>query len=535
MWKRIGRIFGSNTVFQASVMISFFILIARILGVIRDRIFAVKFGASPELDGFFAAFRLPDLMFNLVIIGAFASAFIPVFMELKMAGKEKAGFKLISKLTNLVILLWVVSSLVILIFAPYFVKLITPGFSGQEFERTVFLTRLLLLSPLFLGLSNIASSTLNSYKRFFLTALAPSLYNIGIILGALFLAPHYGVVGLALGVILGAFLHFLTQWLGLKSLKFRYSFDFNFFTPKVKEIIKLAVPRVFTNSIYQLNLWVQTAAASFMVGGSISVLNFGQNIQGLPVGLVGVALSSAIFPTLTEIAIFGKKTEMKRKIIKALKIILFIIIPMSLFLIVLRAQAVRLILGAGHFDWRDTYLTAQVVGYLSISLFAQCFVFLLNQSFFAYKNTRTPFKAALVAFFLNIVFILLFSNRSNFSFHMGIEGVALAFSLASIAEATILMWSLRQKIGGFIRGILRYGLLILVFTSIAGLIVQVSKTYLGTILDLQYTIYVLLQGLIPFILGTLVFVSLAYIFKVPELLEFKKLLKKFFNLSQFLR
>ncbi|MDD3773855.1 MAG: murein biosynthesis integral membrane protein MurJ [Patescibacteria group bacterium] len=528
MREKIGKFFGENTVFQASIMISFFIFVARILGVIRDRIFAVKFGASAELDSFFAAFRLPDLMFSLVIIGAFASAFIPVFMELKLKGKEKLGFKLISKLTNLVIVLWVVSSLIILIFAPYFVKLVAPGFSGVEFDRTVFLTRILLLSPLFLGLSNIASSTLNSYKRFFLTALAPSFYNIGIILGALFLTPRYGITGLALGVILGAFLHFLTQWLGLKSLNFKYSFDFNFFTPKVKEIVKLAVPRVFTNSIYQLNLWVQTAAASFMIGGSISALNFAQNIQGLPVGLVGVALSSAIFPTLTEIALLGNHKEMRQKIIKALKIILLVIIPMSLFLIILRAQAVRLILGAGHFDWYDTQITASVVGYLSISLFAQCFVFLLNQSFFAYKDTRTPLKAALIAFFLNIFFILLFSNRSDFSLHLGIKGIALAFSLASMAEAGILMLCLRHKIGGFIKGIMRYGFLIAVFALASGLIVQASKTYLGTVLDLQYTIYVLLQGLIPFILGTVAFVSLIYIFKIPELSEFKKITKKVF-------
>jgi putative peptidoglycan lipid II flippase len=529
MKERFRKIFGENTVFQASIMISFFILVSRILGVVRDRLFAVRFGAGPQLDSFFAAFRLPDLMFSLVVVGAFASAFIPIFMELKMQGKTKQSFKLVSRTINLLFLFWSLAALVILIFAPFFVKIIAPGFSGDEFSRTVFLTRLLLLSPLFLGLSNVASSTLNSYKRFLLTALAPSFYNLGIILGTLFLAPRFGVVGIAIGVLFGALLHFLIQWVGLVRLPgFKYLFDFHIFSPKVKEVIYLAIPRVFTNSIYQLNLWVQTAAASFMLGGSITALNFAQNIQGLPVGLVGVAMSSAIFPTLTEIALLGNHEEMKNKIIKALKIILFVIIPLTLFLIILRAQAVRLILGAGNFDWHDTYVTSQVVGYLAISLFAQCFVFLLNQSFFAYRDTRTPLKAAAVAFLVNLLFILLSVNHSTFSLHLGIVGIALAFSLASITEATILMFNLRKKIGPFIRALIRYGAIILIFSLVASILVQITKTYLGTVLNLQHTIFVLIQGVVPLTLGILVFIVLAYFFKIRELWEFKKITARIF-------
>jgi len=528
MKERFRKLFGENTVFQASIMISFFILIARILGLVRDRLFAAQFGAGPELDTFFAAFRLPDLMYNLVVIGSFASAFIPVFMELKMKGDDKKSFEFISVLTNLLLILWVACSLIIFIFAPYFVKLVAPGFSGAEFDKTISLTRLLLLSPLFLGLSNVAGSTLNSYKRFLLTALAPCLYNIGIILGALFFAPSLGVVGLAWGVILGAVLHFIIQWAGMFKLKFKYSFNFNFLLPQVKSVVRLAIPRVFATSIYQLNLWVQTAAASFLMGGSITALNFAQNIQGLPVGLVGVALSSAIFPTLTEIALLGNHQEMRHKIIKALKIILFVIIPLTLFLIILRAQAVRLILGAGKFDWNDTYITAKVVGFLAISLFAQCFIFLLNQSFFAYKDTKTPFYAAILSFLLNVFFIVLFAGKLGINFNFGIEGVALAFSLSSMLQALILMLYLRKKIGPFISNIIKYGLVIFIFSLVASVVVQLTKTYLGTILDLQYAINVLLQGLVPLVLGTIIFLIFAYLFRIKELDEFKKIKHKLF-------
>jgi len=526
MKERLKHLFGENTIFQASLLISFFILVARILGLVRDRILASHFGAGNELDTFFAAFRLPDLMFNLIIIGSFASAFIPIFMELKLKDQKEDSWRLVSILLNLLLFLWLIGSILVFAFAPYFVKIIAPGFSGTELETTIHLTRLLLLSPLFLGISTIAGSVLNAHKRFFLTALAPSLYNIGIIVGALFFAPSLGMSGLAWGVILGAFLHFVIQWGGVLKLNFKYFWDFNFFNPHVKTVIKLAIPRVFTTSIYQLNLWVQTAVASFMLGGSISVLNFGQNIQALPVSLVGVALSSAIFPTLTEIALRGGKEEMRAKIIKALKIILLVIVPLSLFLILLRAQAVRVILGAGRFDWMDTYLTAKVVGYFSISLFAQCFVFLLNQSFFAFKDTRTPLKAAFWAFIANFVLIFLLTSKIQHFPHLGIEGIALAFSLASILEASILILNLKTKIGSFGKEIVSFGFKILILSLVSGVFVQLVKTFLGNTLNLSFGINVLLQGLISLIVGSLIFIFLAYFSRVRELEEFKRFFAK---------
>ncbi|MCD6194896.1 murein biosynthesis integral membrane protein MurJ [bacterium] len=518
---RIKRLFGENTVFQASLILSFFILVARILGLIRDRLFAAQFGAGSELDTFFAAFRLPDLIFNLVIIGSFSAAFIPVFMEVKLKKDEKEGWRLVSILLNLLIFLWIACALVVFIFAPYFVKLIVPGFSGEQLSLTAHLTRILLLSPLFLGLSNVAGSTLNAYKRFFLTALAPSLYNLGIIIGALVFAPSKGVIGLAWGVILGAVLHFLVQWIGLFQLRFRYFFDFNFWHPKAKEVIFLAIPRMLATSVYQLNLWIQTFAASYMAGGAISVLNFGQNIQSLPVGLVGVALSSAIFPTLTEIAFYGQREKMRLKIIKALRMILFIILPLTLFLIVLRAQAVRVILGAGHFDWLDTYLTAKVVGYFAVSLFAQCFILLLNQVFFALKDTWTPFKISFLSFIVNSVLIFLFTARLEFLPRLGPEGVALAFSLAAFFQACLLILKLKGKIGDFVSELWSFGFKVLVLSLLAAVFVQVIKTFLGEVLDLQYGLNVLIQGGAAFVVGAIVFLLLAKLFDLSELKEFK--------------
>ncbi|MCD6422421.1 murein biosynthesis integral membrane protein MurJ [bacterium] len=524
---RIRRLFGENTVFQASVLISFFILVARLLGLVRDRLFAIQFGASPELDTFFAAFRLPDLIFNLVIIGSFSAAFIPVFIEVRnREGKEKA-WDLVTQLLHLLILLWVAGAGLVFVFAPYFVKLITPGFTGETLQRTIYLTRLLLLSPLLLGLSNLAGSTLNAYKRFFLTALAPSLYNLGIILGAVFLAPKLRVEGLAWGVILGAFFHFFIQWIGLLDLGYRYQLRWQLFGNRVKEVIKFAVPRVLATSIYQLNLWVQTAGASFMLGGAISALNFAQNIQSLPVGLVGVALSSAIFPTLTEIALYGRKEEMVQKISKALRMILFIVIPLSLFLILLRAQAVRIILGAGHFDWQDTEITARLVGYFAISLFAQCFVLLLNQAFFAQKDTLTPLKASFFTFLLNAFLIWFFIAPISFLPRLGPEGIALAFSLSSFFQAGYLFVCLKRRLQTSF-SVASFGLKVLSLSLFAGVFVQLTKTFLGEWLDLSLGINVLLQGGVAFLVGVGVYGFVGYLFGFKELKEFAKIKNKLF-------
>ena len=298
-------------------------------------------------------------------------------------------------------------------------------------------------------------------------------------------------------------------------------FDFNFWHPKAKEVIFLAIPRMLATSVYQLNLWIQTFAASYMAGGAISVLNFGQNIQSLPVGLVGVALSSAIFPTLTEIAFYGQREKMRLKIIKALRMILFIILPLTLFLIVLRAQAVRVILGAGHFDWLDTYLTAKVVGYFAVSLFAQCFILLLNQVFFALKDTWTPFKISFLSFIVNSVLIFLFTARLEFLPRLGPEGVALAFSLAAFFQACLLILKLKGKIGDFVSELWSFGFKVLVLSLLAAVFVQVIKTFLGEVLDLQYGLNVLIQGGAAFVVGAIVFLLLAKLFDLSELKEFK--------------
>jgi putative peptidoglycan lipid II flippase len=203
-----------------------------------------------------------------------------------------------------------------------------------------------------------------------------------------------------------------------------------------------------------------------------------------------------------------------------------VIIPLSIFLIILRAQAVRVILGTGRFDWEATILTARALGYFSISLFAQCFVFLLNQAFFAFKDTKTPLLAASVAFFSNLFFIFLFASPFALFEGLGVAGVALAFSLASILEASILIFKLGKRIGEFEKDIIFFGLKIVILSVICGVVVQLVKTILGNMLDLSFGINVLLQGFISLFFGVLIYVLLAHFLKINELREFKKFFNK---------
>ena len=380
----------------ASVYIAFFSLFSRILGIFRDRIFASRFGAGNELDAYFAAFRIPDFIFNLLVIGALSAAFIPVFTRYLSRDHEDEAFKISNSVLNLVLILWLFIALLIFIFARPIMGLLVPGFDTEKLSLTVNLTRIMLLSPLFFGISAVAGSMLNSYRRFFSFALAPVLYNLGIIIGALILIPRMGVYALAVGVVIGAFLHMLLQQINVYLLGFRYQRVLDLNHPGVRRIVKLALPRIIGMAVDQINLFVQTILGSILIVGTVAAFNLANNLASLPVGLFGVALATAVFPTLAEKAGLRRDSEFVFELSRVSRVILFLTIPTSVMIILLRAQIVRLILGTGHFDWQDTRLTFGILGYLAISVFALALVPLLSRAFYAFEDTKTPDRKSVV-------------------------------------------------------------------------------------------------------------------------------------------
>src|SRR3989338_11285854 len=416
-----------NSITMAALLVGGSSLVSRLLGIFRDRILAGQFGAGDTLDVYYAAFRLPDLIFNLLVLGALSAGFIPIFTSLikspllklrSLLGHEyKEAWQLANNVLNILVLGLLLLCGLGVIFAPQIIQLITPGFSREKIDLTVGLSRIMFLSPIFLGISGVFGGILQSFKRFFVYAMSPIFYNIGIIIGALYLVPLWGIYGLAWGVVLGASAHLAVQLPTLIQLGFKYSFQFDLKNKKVRQIWLMMVPRTMSLAISQLNLLVITVIASTLSSGSLSVFNFANNLQSFPVGIFGISFAIAAFPAMSAAA-FDKKNLVK-DLSQTVRQILFFIIPSTVLLLALRAQIIRVILGTGQFDWQDTVLTIDTLGFFCLSLFAQALIPLLVRVFYARLTAKTPFIIGLIAALANIFLSIWLSDR------LGVAGLAL--------------------------------------------------------------------------------------------------------------
>lgn len=425
----------------AALIIGAASLVSRLVGVWRDRILASTFGAGTSLDVYYAAFRLPDFLYNLIILGALTAGFIPVFSEYVERKGNAAAMKLTGTVVSLVGVVMAILGFVLVVGAPWIVPFVTPGFDASQMALTVQLSRIMFLSPFFLGLSAVMGGVLQSSRRYLPFALAPVLYNFGIIFGALVLVPRFGIAGVAWGVVIGAFFHLFVQTsvvvrLGLRRLSvpsFRYE--------GVRRIILLMAPRTIGLAVTQINLLVLLAFASALPTGSVAVFNLANNLQAFPLGLVGVSFAVAAFPLMSRAVGGDRKQEFRRAFSGAARNIIFFILPTMTLFILLRAQIVRLILGQGKFDWDDTIRTASVLGWFAISLAAQSLVALLARAFYALQNTWTPLWIGIVSECVNVIGAWYLRGE------YGITGLAMAFSASAIIQCMLLIIFLRVKVG----------------------------------------------------------------------------------------
>jgi len=429
-----------TTITGGAIIIAFFSLLSRVLGLVRDRMLFSTFGAGDVLDTYYAAFRLPDLIFNTLVLGALSTAFIPVFLEYWHKDKEKA-WRIANSILNIMLVVLLALALLGFYFAPEMISWIAPGFDIEKRLVTAELTRIMLLGIIFLGLSNIASSILNAFKRFTAFAIAPVMYNVGIIIGIVVLVPYLGQEGLAWGVVLGAFMHFLIQLPAIARLGFRYSICFDFRMRGVRKIGWLMIPRTFGLAISQINQVVNTAIGSTLSIGTVAIFNAANNLQTVPIGIFAIPIALAYFSLFSEAWVKKDIPHLISSFSKAMRRILFIAIPSSIFIILLRAHIVRLILGAGAFDWTDTILTAQTLSFFAISLFAQSLIPLIARVFYALQDTKTPVIISSISLALNIYLSIKLSSI------MGVAGLGLGFSIASIINVFILWLFLRKRLG----------------------------------------------------------------------------------------
>jgi len=377
----------------------------------------------------------------------------------------------------------------------------------------------MFLSPIFLGISSVFGGILQSFKRFFVYSMSPIFYNIGIIIGALYFVPLWGIYGLAWGVVLGAIAHMIVQLPALVQLGFKYSFKFELKNPRVIKIWLMMVPRTMSLAISQLNLLVITVIASTLASGSLAVFNFANNLQSFPVGIFGISFAIAAFPALSAVA-FDKKNLVK-DLSLTVRQILFFIIPSTVILLALRAQIIRVILGTGKFDWQDTLLTIDTLGFFAISLFAQALIPLLIRVFYARHDSKTPFIIGLVAALVNIFLSIKLSGS------MGVAGLALAFSISNVINL-ILLWAwLNFEIGKIDEFKIFISTIKFSLAALScGLAVQGVKLLIGNQTDLDRFWEIALQGLAAGLAGILVYLLVCYILKSEELFNFWSSLRR---------
>lgn len=425
-------------------------VLSRILGLVREAAIAGQFGTSPAKDAYVAAFRIPDTLFLLIIGGAVGSAFIPVFTGLLRRGDEGRAWNLASTLINASVALLSLGGIVMGLAAPALVaSVVAPGFPPAQQALVVELVRIMLLSPLFLGLGGWAMGILNARQSFTLPALAPIFYNLSIIGGALFLAPVWGVHGLAWGVVLGALLHFGVQAPGLLRAGMRYSLRLKPRDEGAAEVGKLILPRIVGQAAFQVNIVAMTSFATFLPAGSLAAFDYSYLLMMLPHGVFAMSLATVTFPTMSAQFAEGDIDGLRGTLARAIKTLLFLIFPAAVGLFVLRSEIVASIFQFGFFDAASTELVALSLGYFALGLVAYAAVEVLTRAFYALHDTATPVGVSVATVLLNLGLSAALVRIGGW----GHEGLALSLAVTTTVEM-VLMWVLlgRKLPGWRLRG-----------------------------------------------------------------------------------
>lgn len=421
----------------------FFFVLSRGAGLAREIVIGARFGTSPELDAYLAAFRVPDILFQLVAGGALGSAFIPIFATYWTQENHKAAWLLFSRVVNLMSLLLVIIAGIVAFFAqPLVEQVIAPGFSPEQQQLTAVIMRWMLLSTIIFGASGLIMGALNAVQHFLLPAAAPVFYNVAIILGAVLLAPTLGIYGLVVGVIGGALLHFLIQLPGLWHVQARYRPVLSLGDPGVREVMRLMGPRVLGLFFVQMHFLVNTILASGLSTGSLSALNYAWLLMLLPQGIFAQSIATAIFPTFAAQVAADDVSAMRQSFGQIIRMIFFLTIPAAVGLYILRVPLITILLQRDAFTAESTVLVAYALQFYAMGLVAHAVVEITVRAFYALHNTWTPVVIGIGAMILNILLSLWWVADLQHG------GLALANSVATTLEMLLLLWLLRGRIGG---------------------------------------------------------------------------------------
>jgi len=501
---------------KAALILAVSSVVSALFGILRDRLLAGTFGAGQSLDIYYAAFKIPDFIYIISLSLVSVNALIPFFLEKESSSKEEAK-KFLDGMMSFYLAVIVFLSLGAFFAIPYLSDLVAPGFSPELKSKLVLLSRLLLLSPFFLGLSNLVSTVVQSHNKFFVYALSPIFYNFGIIAGIVFFLPAWGLAGVVFGVILGALAHFAIQLPAILKLGF-----FPLPSPKMdrKEVLKVAklsLPRTLGLGLNQIILIFITAFASLAGAGSIAVFNLSFNLQSVPLAVIGMSYSVAAFPTLAKLFVNDKRKEFLEQAVIAVRQIIFWSAPAAVLIIVLRAQIVRAIFGSGYFTWQNTRLTAAAMAIFAVSITAQSMIVLFVRAFYASGKTWKPIVANVLSacFIIGIVpvFLKLFEwshpLSSFFETVLRVKGVAgtkmlafpTAFSLGMIFNCAILFCLFQKEFGGVWSGVKKVFAEVLTASVLMGVVSYFLLGALDNIFDINTFVGILMQGIISAVFG----------------------------------
>lgn len=520
---------------EAAYLLAFFALLSQVLGLVRDKLLAFSFGAGTSLDIYYAAFRIPDLIF--VSIGSLVSASIllPYFIERFEKGKEM-GKSFSNSIFTVFFGLMVVTAIVIFILAPWIVPWLLPGFAHDpSLSELILSMRIMLLSPFLLGLSNLFSSLTQMHHRFLVYAASPVVYNAGIIIGVVFVYPILGITGLAVGVAIGAFLHMAIQIPFMFKDRLMPKFTLNIDWLDMKRIMLTTLPRTITLSANQLASFVLVSLASLMASGSISIFNFAFNIQSVPLTIIGASYSSAVFPTLSKLLFKGNIAEFKQKMIISAQHIIFWSMPIMVLFVVLRAQIVRVILGAGKFDWSDTRLTAAMLALFTVSTIGQSLIVLFVRGFYAEGKTTKPLVINLIsagtivlsgyiltkAFFTFPTFRFFLEDLLKVDSQPGtsVLVLALAYTIGVIVNTILHWWVYEKSYRGFTKPVMSTLFHSFSASVIMGYAVYLSLRIFSVAFPLNKVWGIFFQGLCAGIVGLIVLILVLVILRNKELQE----------------
>lgn len=429
---------------KAAGVMSAATFISRVLGYIRDMIFAFYFGATGVSDTFFAAFRIPNLLRELFAEGSMSAAFIPVLTEYRQKQGEGEASRLVKiTFTFILVVVGLVCVLGVL-FSPAIVTVIAPGFLGsaEKFSLTVLLTRIMFPFLLFISLAALVMGALNTKKVFFIPALAPAMLNITLIMSIILFESKskQPITAAAIGVLAGGFVQFAFQLPSFFKNKYSLGFDADFGHPGIKKMSILLIPATLALSVSQINIVVSNILASFLPSGSITYLFYSMRLIQFPIGIFGVAMGTAVLPTLSEHAVKGNLDLLREDFSFALRLLFFISIPSMAGLIALREPIVNLLFQRGQFDYSATRGTAEALLFYSIGIWSVVGVRVVTAAFYSMQDTKTPVKVAVIGVLANLIISLSLMGPMKHS------GLALANALASGINFLILFYMLRKKL-----------------------------------------------------------------------------------------